>query len=151
MSLWTPDGERPVSRGGGSDAPATPPPTQAAPQGGMPIPPELEAELASLSPEDRARAEALIAEMAEVQQRIAEAPAEDVVANHLMGIYELGAIHLQQEPPHFEEATIAIDALRAVLEGLQGRLGEHEPTLRQALQQLQMAFVQLQRREQPTE
>jgi hypothetical protein len=109
----------------------------------MPIPAELAEELAALSPEDRARAEALIAEMAEVQQRIAEAPAEDVVANHLMGIYELGAIHLQQEPPQFAEASVAIDALRAVLEGLEGRLGEHEPTLAEALQQLQMAFVQL--------
>jgi hypothetical protein len=110
------------------------------------MPPGLEEELAALSPEDRARAEALLAEMAEVQQRIAESPAADVVANHLMGIYELGAIHLQQDPPQFAEATVAIDALRAVLDRLEGRLGEHEPTLREALQQLQMAFVQLQQR-----
>jgi hypothetical protein len=111
------------------------------------MPSGLAEELAALSPEDRAHAEALLAEMAEVQQRIASSPASDVVANHLMGIYELGAIHLQQEPPHFAEATIAIDALRAVIEGLEGRLGEHEPTLREALQQLQMAFVQLQKQQ----
>ncbi len=150
MSLWTPDGERPVQRGAAGGAPSSPSPEEGAPRT-SPLPPEIEAELAALTPEDRARAEALLAEMAEVQQRIAQAPAEDVVANHLMGIYELGAIHLQQEPPHFEEATIAIDAMRAVLDVLGERLGEHEATMRQALQQLQMAFVQLQQRERPSD
>ena len=142
MSLWTPDGERPVQR---EPQPAADPATAAAGGGLDPsmLPPGMAEELAALSPEDRARAEAVLMEMAEVQQRIAQAPAADVVANHLMGIYELGAIHLQQDPPHFAEASVAIDALRAVVEGLKGRLGEHEPTLAEALQQLQMAFVQL--------
>jgi len=84
-----------------------------------------------------------MAEMAEVQQRIAEAPAAEVLANHLMGFYELGAIHLSQQPPNFTEAAVAIDALRVVLEGMAGRLGENEATLREALAQIQMAFVQL--------
>jgi hypothetical protein len=97
----------------------------------------------SLTPEQQAQAQEMLAEMAEVQQRIASAPAADVLANHLMGFYELAAIHLSQEPPNFAEAAVAVDALRIVLDGMEGRLGEHESTLRQALTQIQMAFVQL--------
>jgi hypothetical protein len=136
MSLWTPDGERPVSR------PSEPAPTgTTAPRPSLPS--ELEAELAALGPEERAQAESMLAEMVETRQRIAQTPAADVVANHLMGFYELGAIHLQQDPPHFAEATVAIDALRLVLDGMGDRLGDHTVVLAQALQQLQMAFVEL--------
>jgi hypothetical protein len=126
--LWTPDGERPVRR-----EPASEP---VAPEG---APPSFE----DLSPEEQAQAQAMMAEMAEVQERIAQTPAADVVANHLMGFYELAAIHLSQEPPHFEDAALAIDALQAVLERLGDRIGENGAVLHQALQQVQMAFVQL--------
>jgi hypothetical protein len=70
-----------------------------------------------------------------------------VVANHVMGFYELAAIHLSQQPPSFTEATVAIDAMRGVLERLPGRLGDNEQTLRDALSQLQLAYVELQSRE----
>ena len=58
-------------------------------------------------------------------------------------LYELAAIHLANEPPSLGEAQVAIDAMTALIEGLPGRLGENEPVLREALQQLQLAFVQL--------
>lgn len=135
MSLWTPGGEHKVPRKTASDRPEKPQP--AAP------PPGAAPSWDDLSPEEQAQAEAMMAEMAEVQQRIAEAPAADVLANHLMGFYELAAIHLSQQPPNFAEAAVAIDALRIVLDGMSGRLGENEPTLREALAQIQMAFVQL--------
>jgi hypothetical protein len=60
-----------------------------------------------------------------------------------MGLYELAAIHLSSEPPAFSEAEVAIDGMSAVVEALQGRLGENEPTLRDALSQLRVAYVQL--------
>ena len=66
-----------------------------------------------------------------------------VVGNHLMGLYELAAIHLSSAPPAFVEAQLAIDAMGAVIEACEGRLGEHEPTLRDALGQMRLAFVQL--------
>jgi hypothetical protein len=106
-------------------------------------------EFDNLTPEEQAQAQAMMAEMAEVQERIAGAPASDVLANHLMGFYELAAIHLSQQPPNFREAAVAIDALRLVVEGMEGRLGENEPTLVQALGQIQMAFVQLTDRANP--
>jgi len=66
-----------------------------------------------------------------------------VIANHAMGMYELAAIHLRQNPPNFDQASLAIDALNALTTSLQGRLGENEATLVQALGQLQQAFVGL--------
>ena len=122
-SLWTPGGEHPVDP---SSSPQDPP-----------VDPSLEA----LSPEDREKAEAMAREMAAVQEQIASAPASVVVANHLMGFYELAAIHLSQQPPNLSEASVAIDALAAVVDTLPGRLGEAEATMRDALHQIRLAYV----------
>jgi hypothetical protein len=88
-------------------------------------------------------AESLAGEMAAARARLARVPAATVVANHAMGLYELAAIHLSQEPPNFAEATTAIDAMAALVDRLPGRLGDDEPTLRESLSQLRMAFVVL--------
>ena len=124
MSLWTPDGEHRVEREQANEAPQEDP-------------------LAGLSPEEREQAMAMAAEMDEVRQQLAAAPAAVVVANHAMGLYELAAIHLSSQPPNFAEAQVAIDAMAAVVDSLQGRLGENEQTLVDALAQLRMAYVQL--------
>ena len=79
--------------------------------------------------------------MAETERQMATTPPEVVVANHAMGLYELAAIHLRQNPPQLNEASLAIDALSALVDGLEGRMGENEPTLREARAQLQQAFV----------
>lgn len=79
--------------------------------------------------------------MAEVQRQILAAPASRVVANHVMGFYELAALHLAQEDPRLEEARLAIDAMTSVLDATEERLGDDGVALRQALGQLQLAFV----------
>ena len=56
--------------------------------------------------------------MAEARQRLAEVPAEVVVTNHVMGLYELGAIHLSATPPDLVNAVLAIDAMACLVEGL---------------------------------
>lgn len=140
-SLWTPGGEHEVPRSRPASEPAEGPPP-ARPE----LDPEMEAALAAMSPEERAQAEQMIAEMARAREELARTPAATVVANHAMGLYELGAIHLSQQPPHLAEAALAVDALTALVQSLEGRLGEHEATLGQALAQLQMAFVELSRR-----
>ena len=134
-TLWTPGGEVPVDDGRGRSA--TPPPQGA--------PDQVEDPLAGLSDEERAQAEELAQQLAEAREQIANTPASVVVGNHAMGLYELGAIHLSQQPPNLEESRLAIDALGAVVEGLEGRLGEHEATLKDALHQIRMAFVQVSR------
>ena len=93
--------------------------------------------------DDREQAESLANEIASVRARLARVPAATVVANHAMGLYELAAIHLSQDAPNFTEATLAIDAMAALIDRLQGRLGNDETTLRESLAQLRLAFVTL--------
>jgi hypothetical protein len=137
MTLWTPGGEYPVDR------------DRDAVGGGGPTADDAEDPFAGLSADERTRLEEIAAEMDEVRRQLASVPAAVVVANHVMGLYELAAVHLSQEPPAFEEGRLAIDAMGAVIEGLEGRLGENEPTLRDALGQLRLAFVQLKARSEP--
>lgn len=148
MSLWTPGGEHEVPREPAqpAGAPSSPPPqgAQGAPGGGMPQSlGEMIPGFDEMSPEEQAQAEAMVREMAEAQAQIAQTPASDIVANHVMGFYELAAIHLSSQPPKMDDAALAIDAMVAVMDNLQGRLGENEPTLVQARSQLQMAYVEV--------
>jgi hypothetical protein len=132
MSLWTPDGERPVARDAGPQAGPEPGPG-----------PDDEPRFEDLSPEDQARVQAMQEEMEEVRQSLLEAPASVVIANHAMGIYELAAIHLTAPEPRLSEAVLAIDALAALVDGLEGRLGEAEATLQGALAQLRAAYLEV--------
>jgi hypothetical protein len=77
----------------------------------------------------------------DARRRLSEAPAELVVTNHVMGLYELAAIHLSATPPNLPAASLAIDAVGSLVEGLGDRLGEDSPTLRDALANIRMAFV----------
>ena len=140
-TLWTPGGEVPVD-----DRPSDPGPART-PGASDPSAPEG-FDLDSLSPEEREQAEQYIRELAESRERLKSVPASVVVANHAMGLYELAALHLADQPPNLAEATVAIDALGALLDGMKGRLGEPEATLREAMSQIRMAFVQLKNRPQ---
>lgn len=147
-SLWTPGGEHEVPRDSGPSEP--PEAAVGAPTG---LDPEMEDAIAAslpdgitlddLSPEQLAQAEAAVKEMAAVREQLVSAPAANVVANHAMGLFELAALHLSQQQPNFSEATVAIDAMAAIVEGLGDRLGDAEPTLQEGLQQLRMTYVQL--------
>jgi hypothetical protein len=120
-SLWTPGGEHRVPddrSGAGGDADA-PDDTSA----------EAEAELR--------------AELDDARRRLAGVPAAQVVANHAMGLFELAAIHLSQDPPHLSEASVAIDAMAALVDGLGDRLGPNGSVLRDALAQIRLVYVQV--------
>jgi hypothetical protein len=65
------------------------------------------------------------------------------VMNHAMGLYELGAIHLSAQPPRLGDAALAIDGFACLVEGLGERLGPDIATLRDALAQIRLAFVQI--------
>ena len=75
--------------------------------------------------------------------RLADVPAEYVVANHVMGLYELAAIHLSTDPPSLPQAALAIDAVGCLVDGLGARLGPDAETLRSALANIRIAFVQI--------
>lgn len=149
MSLWTPDGEVPIERGDAEDAVT----------GGGPVGPDdamvrsaaaaMGLDPDSLSPAERERLVQLVTEMAEAQQRLAAAPAADVVANHAMGLYEFAAIKLGTEPPQLADARTAIDALGGLLEASGDRLGDHGRALTDALDQIRRAWVQVNDTEAP--
>jgi hypothetical protein len=81
--------------------------------------------------------------LADARERLAQVPAHVVVVNHIMGLYELAAIHLSAEPPRLAEAALAIDAVACLVEGLGSRLGDEHTTLADALGNIRLAFVQI--------
>jgi hypothetical protein len=119
-TIWTPSGEQPVGDEGEPTA-AGAPPTGA----------------------DQEAPEELEAELAEVQRQLLETPASVIIANHAIGLFQLAALHLNQQPPNFVDAQLAIDALGSLVEGLGDRLGPDEDALRDALAQIRLAFVQI--------
>jgi hypothetical protein len=119
-TIWTPSGERPVGR------------ADEAPEGST----ETEPEPAPIDDE-------FAADMEEAQRQLLAAPVTVVVANHCIGLFQLAALHLNQPEPDLDQASVAIDALAAVVETLGSRLGDDASTLRDALAQLRLAFVQV--------
>jgi len=82
-------------------------------------------------------------EMSEARSRLSEVPAEVVVTNHVMGLYELAAIHLSASPPDLRQAVLAIDAVACLVDGLGDRLGDDARTMQDALANIRLAFVQI--------
>ena len=159
-TLWTPSGEHPVPRPG-SEGPDADQPTGPETRGGgpgdqatgtSPLPAggrrgagsPAEGGGRRPSPEEVRQAQE---EMEAVRQELLQAPVELVISNTAMSLWELAALHLSERPPHLPEAQLAIDALSALVEGLTGRLGDPERTLRDGLAEIRMAFVQIHKAE----
>lgn len=128
-SLWTPDGEHRVEReaSGSSGAGARSEP---------PAPDNLDDLSEELSPEAEA-------ELDQIRAQLLDAPAEVVIGNHAYGMFELAALHLSANPPNLAKARLAVDALGALVDALEGRLGEVEAPLKDALAQIRLAYVQI--------
>jgi hypothetical protein len=125
--LWTPSGEHvpdePAGEAGGGQAP----------EGFSDEP---------LSPDEVAMAE----ELQRVRAELAATPVADIIANHAVGLWQLAVLHLTPEEgqaPRLDEASLAIDAMSGLVDGLGDRLGPHAEPLRDALSQLRLAFVQV--------
>jgi hypothetical protein len=123
-TLWTPEGEHrvPEEAGGAAAAPPPPPPPPPGGEGGS---------------------GASDAEFAELERELVAAPAETIIANHCIGLFQLAVLHLNERPPDLGKARLAIDALGAIVDTLGDRLGEAAETLRGALAQTRLAFVEL--------
>ena len=128
-TIWTPSGERPIRRD---------------PEPPLSSPPARENVGKNVGeygagPEE-ATDEEIRAHLAQVAEQLLQTPASVVIANHCIGLFQLAALHLEEG--NLDEARLAIDALGAIVETLGKRLGEEEPTLREALSQLRLAYVQ---------
>ena len=125
--LWTPSGEH---------VPEEPPSTERG-DAGAPGPGEE-----PLTPDELAMAE----ELQRVRAELAATPVADIIANHAVGLWQLAVLHLtpaEGEAPRLDEASLAIDAMAGLVDGLGDRLGPHAEPLRDALSQLRLAFVQV--------
>jgi hypothetical protein len=156
-TIWTPSGEHriPKEPGDGQPGPAGGPvpgrpttaPSDASERGGR-GPAPAQSLVSDETPDDDweptpEEARQAKEELDAMRQQLVEAPVELVVANHAMGLWELAALHLSHRPPQLPQAQLAIDALSALLDGLQGRLGGDEQSLRDGLAEIRMAFVQI--------
>jgi hypothetical protein len=135
-TIWTPSGEyvpreEPPKQPEG--APSTPLPTggQGPAPGREPTPEEVQAAL------NEAR-------------RVLQTPVIEHIGGHAMAMFELAALHLEreaatggEEKPDLAEASLAIDAMAALVEGLGDKLEPYRAQLQSALDQLRMAFVEL--------
>ncbi|HVB18800.1 MAG TPA: hypothetical protein VNE22_00795 [Acidimicrobiales bacterium] len=68
-------------------------------------------------------------------------PVETILGNHVFVLLQLGALRLSEEPPQLEAAQLVIDTVASVLTGVGDRLGEHVTLYRNALAELQQAYV----------
>ena len=122
-TFWTPSGERPIPKdepGAAPQAPAGPP----------------------MGTDGEEMDEEMAAEFMAMQQQMLRTPAAIVVANHCIGLVELAALHLGQRPPNLSDAQVAIDALAGMIDAVGARMGENGPPLRQALNQMRMAYIE---------
>ncbi|HAA66832.1 MAG TPA: hypothetical protein DCY36_01015 [Acidimicrobiaceae bacterium] len=125
-SFWTPSGEHEVPNGTGESS-------STARSDNF----TEEAEI------DPAAAAAMEQQLREAQEQLLSVPASQIVANHIIGLFELAAIHLRVDPPNLEEARLPIDAMGILVEQLGEQLPEHQ-TLAAALHQIRLAFVEVQ-------
>jgi hypothetical protein len=150
MSLWTPSGEHPVDRRGDSGSsrstPTEPSPSAEASGQEAPAPGDGTPSLEDLTPEQRAQVEEMARQMDDARARMLRLPAGTVVGQQALQLYELAALYLSQDAPRLDDARLAIDALAAVVDKLGDRLGEAAQPLRQALNQIQLAFVEVGKR-----
>ena len=120
-SFWTPSGEHEVP---GETSNAEPMP-------GLAGDPDIDPDTAA----------AMQQQLIEAQEQLLSVPAGQIVANHVIGLFELAALHLRVDPPNLEEARLPIDAMGILVEQLGDQLPEHQ-TLSAALHQIRLAFVE---------
>jgi hypothetical protein len=97
----------------------------------------------TVGPDDTSGLDDAEAALREARSRLGEIPIEVVVTNHVMGLYELAAIHLSANPARLAESALAIDAMACLVEGLGERLGPDAVTMAEALSNIRLAFVQI--------
>ncbi|MBW4029501.1 MAG: hypothetical protein HIU57_02325 [Acidobacteria bacterium] len=90
---------------------------------------------------------------AEAEAQIAflrETPAADLLANHFFVLAQWAAVHLASTPADLGGAQLVIDAMSAMLEAGDERLGANLPLYRSALAEIQQVFVRATRATEPT-
>jgi hypothetical protein len=116
-----------------SDAPTEPDSERFGGRGGVSATPEEPREAPVWTPEQEAEARRIVDE-------IVRTPSLDWVVHSAVNLANVAGTKIETNA--VEDAALAIDALAALINGLQGKLGEAETPLRQTLAQLQLAYSQ---------
>lgn len=135
--LWTPNGEIQPENNSNSSSPGNE-------VGQSP----MEEVFEGMSEEEK---QAALAQITEMRAELLATPAKDIIGNHIVGFYELASVHLSEaagaqgteREARLAEASLCIDAMASVVQGLGDRLEQHAEPLNAALTQMQMAFVQV--------
>jgi hypothetical protein len=142
-SIWTPSGEyRPNDEPDGPGAA----PVTGRPEGLAGERSDRSAEGGEVSPEE-------LEAIGRLHEQLRATPAVDVVANHVVQLFQLALVYLgagvgagdaaAAPAADLVQASIVIDTMAAIVDGLGPRLGDHEQTLRDALTQLQLLWVEI--------
>ncbi len=141
-TLWTPSGEHQVPKDATTGTGETPNNPGAA-TGASPD--QTAAQYAAGADHEELDTETVAAmeeQMRQAQEQLISVPSSQVVANHIIGFFELALLHLQRDPPAFDQARLPIDAMALLVNNLGEQLdAESNQALNAALQQIQMAFV----------
>ena len=138
-TIWTPSGEyQPQDEP--DETGAAPAPQAGGDPGGGPPPGE------PITPEE-------LEALRRLHEQLRATPAVDVVANHVVQLFQLALVYLGAGAAPEEadaapvadlvQASIVIDTMAAIVDGLGPRLVDHEHTLRDALTQLQLLWVEI--------
>ncbi len=68
-------------------------------------------------------------------------PVETILGNHLFVLLQVAALRLGETPPDLAAAQLVIDTVSAMLAAGGERLGEHVDLYRNALAEMQQAYV----------
>ncbi|HKQ02586.1 MAG TPA: DUF1844 domain-containing protein [Actinomycetes bacterium] len=88
-------------------------------------------------------------QLEQLREQLASVSAADVVAEAALSLIALAYVRLGIPPEQHErfrdldQARLLVDALGGLLAGTDGRLGAPEPSLRDALASLRMAFAEV--------
>lgn len=122
-SFWTPSGEHEIPDADHDDG-------------------DLAPDYGAADEIDPETAAAMEEQLRQAQEQLLSVPAAQIVSNHLIGLFELAALHLRVDPPNLEEARLPIDAMGLVVDNLGDQLADG-PTLAAALQQIRLAYVEV--------
>ena len=68
-------------------------------------------------------------------------PVTEILGNHFFVLLQVAALRLGDSPPRLEEARVLIDVLTSMMDTGGDSLGEHAGLYRNALSEVQQAFV----------
>jgi hypothetical protein len=84
--------------------------------------------------------------MREMLTRLAETPVEAIVTQFAVELQEITVLHLglsAERPESLAQASIALDAMGAMVDALGDRLGPNAEPLRQAVAALRLGYVEV--------